>query len=118
MTDEEALTRSIGQRFRSIRLQQRQTLQTMARALDVSYQQIRKYETGQNRISASTLYRAACVLGVDVARFFDDPARTAEAAGGDRKAENDDLARALNRIDDPHVRRRLVDLISILDTKS
>ncbi len=42
----------------------------LARELGVSFQQVQKYETGTNRISASRLHRVAMVLGTSVESFF------------------------------------------------
>lgn len=42
----------------------------LAQRLGVSFQQIQKYETGANRISASRLHRLASVLGTSPAGFF------------------------------------------------
>lgn len=42
----------------------------LARFAGVSFQQIRKYENGENRISASRLYAIACALGIDLAVLF------------------------------------------------
>jgi len=42
----------------------------LAQQLGISFQQVQKYETGQNRISASRLHRAATVLGTSVESFF------------------------------------------------
>jgi transcriptional regulator with XRE-family HTH domain len=42
----------------------------LAQQLGISFQQVQKYETGQNRISASRLHRAATVLGTSVDAFF------------------------------------------------
>ena len=38
--------------------------------VDISFQQIQKYETGQNRISASMLFKISNVLEVSVEYFF------------------------------------------------
>jgi len=43
---------------------------TLAQRIGVSFQQVQKYETGQNRISASRLHRAAVVLGCSPDLFF------------------------------------------------
>ena len=48
----------------------------LAQQLGISFQQVQKYETGQNRISASRLHRAATVLGTSVESFF-PPVETA-----------------------------------------
>jgi transcriptional regulator with XRE-family HTH domain len=54
----------------------------LAQQLGISFQQVQKYETGQNRISASRLHRAATVLGTSVESFF-PPVETAGAPVGD-----------------------------------
>lgn len=51
----------------------------LARQLGISFQQVQKYETGTNRISASRLHRVAMILGTSVESFF--PAAEREAAG-------------------------------------
>ena len=47
-------------------------------ALGLTFQQIRKYENGTNRISAAMLVRIAAVLKVDVQYFFDELPRSAK----------------------------------------
>ena len=51
----------------------------LARQLGISFQQVQKYETGTNRISASRLHRVAMILGMSVESFF--PAAEQEVAG-------------------------------------
>jgi transcriptional regulator with XRE-family HTH domain len=43
----------------------------------VSFQQIQKYESGKNRISAARLYEICHVLGVPIASMFEDIPRNA-----------------------------------------
>lgn len=52
----------------------------LAQQLGISFQQVQKYETGQNRISASRLHRVATVLATSVEAFF-PPVTTARPAG-------------------------------------
>lgn len=54
----------------------------LAQQLGISFQQVQKYETGQNRISASRLHRAATVLGTSVESFF-PPVETAGSGSAD-----------------------------------
>ena len=42
----------------------------LAQRIGISFQQVQKYETGQNRISASRLHRVATVLATSVEAFF------------------------------------------------
>jgi transcriptional regulator with XRE-family HTH domain len=62
----------VGQRLRSLRLEKGLTQEELGESVDVSYQQIQKYETGTNRISASRLYLLSRHLGVGPAYFFED----------------------------------------------
>lgn len=52
----------------------------LAQQLGISFQQVQKYETGQNRISASRLHRVATVLATSVEAFF-PPVETARQPG-------------------------------------
>ena len=54
----------------------------LAQQLGISFQQVQKYETGQNRISALRLHRAATVLGTSVETFF-PPVETARGTADD-----------------------------------
>src|SRR5690625_2959231 len=43
----------------------------VAEGVGVTFQQIQKYEKGQNRIGAGRLYRVAAILAVPVSYFFE-----------------------------------------------
>lgn len=60
----------IGLQIRKIRKSRNLTQASIAEMLKMSYQQIQKYERGQNRISASTLFCIATVLDHPVEDFF------------------------------------------------
>ena len=47
------------------------TQQALAQAVGIRFQQIHKYETGQNRIPASRLWALARALGVNPEYFFE-----------------------------------------------
>lgn len=96
-------------------------------ALGITFQQVQKYERGTNRISASKLFDFARVLEVPISYFFDEFAEPGATPGkgvaerqltfGDDLLSNREtleLVRAYFRIDDPAVRRRLLDLIRAL----
>ena len=63
---------AIGARLRTLRRQRSMSQAALGRALGISLQQIQKYESGQNRISASRLHMIALLLGIDLAYFFYD----------------------------------------------
>jgi len=60
----------LARRLRTRRRLVGMTLQEVAAATGVRFQQIQKYETGLNRMSASRLFQLAQVLNVEVSYFF------------------------------------------------
>jgi len=61
----------VGQRIRRRRWMLGMTQQQLGTAVGIKFQQIQKYETGMNRVSASRLYDISQALDVAVAFFFD-----------------------------------------------
>ncbi len=99
----------------------------LGEALGITFQQIQKYEKGTNRIGASRLQHIATVLKVPVAFFFEDAPGTPDEAEGFGEtqptsyvvdflssSEGLSLNKAFVRIEDPKVRRRIVDLVRSL----
>lgn len=93
------------------------TQQQLADRVGIKFQQIQKYETGMNRVSASRLWDIADALGVQVAFFFEG---LAEATGvsvpqGDMMADKEalELVRSYYAIPEAQ-RRRLFDLARVL----
>ncbi len=101
----------------------------LGEALGVTFQQVQKYEKGTNRISASRMQNIAQVLGVPVSFFFDGAPRDESIAMAVGFTDNSQasygvdifstpegvaLARAFASIEDPKVRRRVVDLVITL----
>ena len=60
----------IAKRVRTLRLQRGMSQTELGGVLDVTFQQVQKYETGSNRISAGRLQQIAEVLGVPVTYFY------------------------------------------------
>ena len=60
----------VGQKIHQRRNELGLSLAVMSDRLGVTYQQIQKYEMGQNRISAGRLYAIAKSLDVPVGYFF------------------------------------------------
>lgn len=61
----------VGKRIRHRRWVSGTTQQQLADQVGIKFQQIQKYETGMNRVSASRLWDIAASLGVDVSFFFE-----------------------------------------------
>jgi transcriptional regulator with XRE-family HTH domain len=60
----------IAKRVRTLRLQRGISQTELGGTLDVTFQQVQKYETGTNRISAGRLQQIAEVLDVPVTYFY------------------------------------------------
>lgn len=86
--------RVVGENLRQARLARGQTLSEVSEAMGISHQQLQKYETGANRLSAGMIDRAATVLGVTIASLFLRPA----AGRGGKKDGPDKAARKLDAL--------------------
>ena len=107
----------VGRRIRSQRLVCRMSQTELANNLGVTFQQVQKYEKGVNRVGAGRLSRIADVLSVPVSFFFDgdmNPAPASDSAGTGlsflETAGAVRLVRAYSTVEDPQIRRALVDL--------
>lgn len=111
----------VGKRIRHRRWLIGMTQQQLAEAVGIKFQQIQKYETGANRVSASRLWGIAEALDVSVSFFFDgleDHEKTLDEKSaipadlmGDKEAL--DLVRSYFAIPE-NQRRRLFELARVL----
>lgn len=107
----------VGKRIRQRRWMIGMTQQQLADSVGIKFQQIQKYETGMNRVSASRLWDIAGTLGVGIDFFFEGLA----GEGGRTEAREDylgdkeamDLVRAFHAIPEAQ-RKRLLDLARVL----
>lgn len=112
----------VGMRARQRRWMVGMTQQQLGEKVGIKFQQIQKYETGMNRISASRLWDIASALDVPISYFFDG-IDGAEDAGlqpgarpkGDLLADKEalELVRSYYSIPEAQ-RRRLFDLARVL----
>jgi transcriptional regulator with XRE-family HTH domain len=61
----------VGQKIRRRRWMTDMTQKQLADAVGIKFQQIQKYETGANRVSASRLFEISQALDVPVSYFFE-----------------------------------------------
>ena len=110
----------VGKRVRHRRWMVGMTQQQLAERVGIKFQQIQKYETGMNRVSASRLWEIGYALGVTVSFFFeglgDKAADTpSDDLPGDLLADKEalELIRSYYSIPE-NQRRRLFDLARVL----
>jgi transcriptional regulator with XRE-family HTH domain len=71
-----AVDKYIGARMRERRLALSMSQQRLGKELGVSFQQIQKYESGVNRVSAARLYSICKALNVSLSSMFErDPTK-------------------------------------------
>ena len=93
-------------------------MQELGDRVGINFQQIQRYETGANRISASRMWGIAAVMKVPVSFFFegiDGQAPNTGKARGDLRTDMEaiELVRAYYGIP-KHQRRRLFELARVL----
>jgi len=91
------------------------TQQQLADAVGIKFQQIQKYETGMNRVSASRLWDIAAAMDVPVAFFFEGLGASVEAGGVDLLADKEalQLVRAYYAMPEAQ-RRQIFELARVL----
>ena len=116
--------RHVGSRVRMRRMMLSMSQEKLGDALDLTFQQVQKYEKGTNRIGASRLQQIAHILQVPVSFFFDGaPTSNPDADSNvsnlspaflsDFLATSEGLAltKAFLRIKEPKLRRCIVNLV-------
>ena len=112
----------VGQRIRQRRWLTGMTLQRLAELVVIKFQQIQKYETGANRVSASRLWDIAFALNVDVSHVFEGleaekpvPEKALDNIPADLSGDKEamDLIRSYYAIPE-NQRRRLFELARVL----
>jgi len=107
----------LGQRVREMRIETGRTQEQLGDACGVSYQQIQKYEAGENRIAAETLIRIARYLKKPPGEFFIGLCSDTEMQPSDPRERIDRarLLQAWNRLRTrPNNRRLLLQFAELL----
>lgn len=131
ITNNNAIDLHVGQRARLRRTLLGMSQEQLGAELNITFQQVQKYERGTNRVSASRLWDISQILDVSIGYFFDDmteltmqhsPRRVAQggrvADFGDDKVKDPmahretlELVRAYYTIERPVVRKRVSDMV-------
>ncbi len=120
----------VGRRLRSRRTMMGLSQEALGEAVDITFQQIQKYERGYNRIGSSRLYEFACILDINVGYFFDEydvnaPTDTEYVSDSGDTENNSEAAsskeiltliRSYHGIPDEGVRRKILSLMRSLTT--
>lgn len=129
VTNNNAIDVHVGRRVRLRRTLLGMSQEQLGDALNITFQQVQKYERGSNRISASRLWDIGQILDVPVSFFFDDmshdtmehsPRRMLDRVESDYEEQRVDpmarretleLVRAYYRIENQQVRKRITEMV-------
>ena len=114
----------VGRRVRMRRRMLAMSQGKLGDALGLTFQQVQKYEKGTNRIGASRLQQISHILQVPVAFFFEGAPNLHRSTDRIKDAPSPSyvsdflatpegllLTKAFMRINEPKLRRRIVDLV-------
>lgn len=111
----------VGENVRRLRIQRNLTLSQLAAQIEISHQQLQKYETGSNRLSAGTLFAVSAALGVSIERLFQTDGAAAAKASTAKKAALDELRSEasywLTRTSSEHTLRHMVQVLKALSSE-
>ena len=130
VTNNNAIDMHVGKRMRLRRTLLGLSQEQLGAALNITFQQVQKYERGANRISASRLWDISQILDASIGYFFDEMSSQTKLASPRKisrdmqKQQEDDferdpmarretleLVRTYYSISEPNVRKRLAELI-------
>jgi transcriptional regulator with XRE-family HTH domain len=116
------IDRVVGQRVRWRRRELKLTQEKLGELLNLTFQQVQKYEKGVNRVSAGRLYEIASVLGVPITYFYEGAedfvereqaqvAESSEAQAPMMNSETLDLIAAFQKIEDSALRKSILNTV-------
>lgn len=124
----------VGSRIRARRVGLRLSQTKLGQAINVTFQQVQKYENGANRVGASNLFKIGKALGVEVSFFYEGMPEYVDQGNGvaglsdrDQKVFESDpltsreaieLMHNYYRVSDEQVRRRLFQFVKSLASAS
>ncbi len=111
-------SREIGEKVRKRRQTVGLSQERLAEILNVSYQQVQRYENGTNKLNVENLQLIAQALAVPVGYFFQEEyPQSAAESGPFYESEEKSLIRHFRKIDSKAGRRMVVDVARLAAKK-
>lgn len=114
ITNNNAIDLHVGKRLRLRRTLLGMSQEQLGAELNITFQQVQKYERAANRISASRLWDMSQILDVPINYFFDDMSETTMQSSPRR--ETLELVRAYYNIESASARKRVADMVKAIAT--
>ena len=109
ITNNNAVDVHVGNRVRRTLLGMSQ--EQLGASLDITFQQVQKYERGANRISASRLWDISQILDVQISYFFDDMTEDTMRSSPRRVSRGENINLDDDKARDPMARRETLELV-------
>ena len=136
ITNNNAIDMHVGKRVRLRRTLLGMSQEQLGAELNITFQQVQKYERGANRISASRLWDISQILDVPISYFFDDMSENTMRSSPRWVSRGDvmdamtsqplkdpmagretlELVRAYYTIEKPAVRKRIAEMVKSIAT--
>ena len=112
----------VGKKLKLIRIERGYSQAEIGKMMNITFQQIQKYEKGDNRVSSGKLYEFSKILKVPVAYFFEDIDENEKSFNeeykkiGYNKPNKEILviSRLLNTLEDKKKKQNLIETIKNL----
>lgn len=112
ITSNNAVDMHVGKRVRLRRTLLGMSQEQLGTELNITFQQVQKYERGANRISASRLWDIGQILDVPINYFFDDMTENTMQSSPRRVSRGGDIVDLTDeQIKDPMARRETLELV-------
>jgi len=109
-------SKKMGERVKFRRQDLGMSQESLAEILDVSYQQVQRYESGRNRLNVENIQLIAHALGVPITFFFDVPSDSESTSAYDSSDEKS-LFKYFRQIDRPKDRQAVIEVARRLADK-
>ena len=111
VTNNNAVDVHVGKRIRQRRTLLGLSQDQLSATLNITFQQVQKYERGANRVSASRLWDISQILDVEIGYFFEDMSAETRARSPRRMSDAPKVAETPDDQIDPMTRRETLELV-------
>lgn len=112
VTNNNAIDMHVGKRIRLRRTLLGMSQEQLGSELDITFQQVQKYERGANRVSASRLWDISQIIDSPINYFFDDMSENTMRSSPRRVSRGaDDVDLSDEQTKDPMARRETLELV-------
>lgn len=102
-----------GRRLKELRILNGMSQEKLGKLLDLTFQQVQKYESGKNRLSGYRIYRISKTLGVAPLYFFEGIDQEGFPENSIGTPEVRRLMKSFLKLD-PNLRKKVIDLVAVL----